>query len=253
MAEHFPLKLVARRMLAPTVAHLAFLRDDGQALDFIPGQYVRIHLRAADGSELRRSYSLATVHDHALGPGEAVELAVSYIPGGTATVLFEHLAPGDRIEASGPYGDFRLEPEDRNRRYLLVASGTGVTPFRSMLPELERLMAERGLEVVLLLGARSPEELLYGDEFRAFAERHPGFRFVPCLSRELPAPGSLHAHPDVREGYVQTHLAEFAPDPVHDIAYLCGNPAMVDAAVQILAGFGLPDTHIRHEKYVRGT
>lgn len=253
MAELFPLKLVARRMVAPTVTHLTFLRDDGQALDFIPGQYVRIHLRAADGTELRRSYSLATVHDHALGPGEAVELAVSYVPGGTATVLFEGLAPGDRIEASGPYGEFHLLPEDRNRRYLLVASGTGVTPFRSMLPELERLMAERGIEVVLLFGARSPDTLIYGDEFRAFADRHPGFRFVPCFSRQLPGADSVHAHADVREGYVQTHLAEFAPDPAHDIAYLCGNPAMVDAAVQTLAAFGLPEAHIRHEKYVRGS
>ncbi|HRF83720.1 MAG TPA: ferredoxin--NADP reductase, partial [Pseudoxanthomonas sp.] len=77
-------------------------------------------------------------------------------------------------------------------------------------------IAGRGVEVVLLLGARAPAELLYGDEFRAFAAAHPGFRFVPCFSRELPEPGSAHAHPDVRHGYVQQHLAEFAPDPAAD-------------------------------------
>ena len=74
-------------------------------------------------------------------------------------------------------------------------------------------MAARGLEVVLLQGARNPDELLYGDEFRAFATAHPGFRYLPCFSRELPADGSLHAHPDVRHGYVQNALAELAPDP----------------------------------------
>src|SRR5690606_26356383 len=87
-------------------------------------------------------------------------------------------------------------------------------------------------------------------EFRAFAERHPGFRFVPCFSRELPAPGSAHAHADVRHGYVQQFLAEFAPDAQGDIAYLCGNPNMVDACFEALKEAGLPVPRIRREKYV---
>lgn len=247
---HFPLKLVSRRMLAPTVAHLSFVRDDGQPLDFIPGQFVQVHFHYADGTATKRSYSLATIHDHALGPGEAVEIAVSYVAGGAATALFEGLVEGGTIDASGPYGRFCLMPADANRRYLLIGTGTGVTPYRAMLPQLEKLMSERGVEVVLLFGARTPAELLYGDEFRAFADRHPNFRFMPCLSRELPAPGSAHAHADVRHGYVQQFLAEFAPNAETDIAYLCGNPNMVDACFEALKGFGLPVPQIRREKYV---
>ena len=150
------------------------------------------------------------------------------------------------MEASGPFGRFCLMPGDRNARYLLIATGTGVTPYRSMLPQLRSLMAERGVEVVLLQGARTPAELLYGDEFRAFADAHPGFRYVPCLSRELPP----DPHPDVRHGYVQQHLGEFAPDAARDVAYLCGNPDMVDACFEALKGFGLPVPQIRREKYV---
>jgi NAD(P)H-flavin reductase len=137
-------------------------------------------------------------------------------------------------------------PGDQNRRYLLIATGTGVTPYRAMLPQLEALMAERGVEVVLLQGARTPGELLYGDDFRAFADTHPGFRFVPCFSRELPA----DPHADVRQGYVQQQLAEFVPDPARDIAYLCGNPNMVDACFDALKEHGLPIPQIRREKYV---
>ncbi|HLT44759.1 ferredoxin-NADP reductase [Luteimonas sp. J16] len=246
----FPLKLVGKRMLAPSVAHLTFTRDDGQPLDFVPGQFIQVHFNYADGTPTRRSYSLATIHDHALGPGDAVEIAVSYVPGGAATALFEGLEPGGTVQASGPFGRFCLMPGDDNRRYLLIATGTGVTPYRSMLPLLEKAIAERGIEVVLLFGARTPTELLYGDEFRAFAERHPGFRFVPCFSRELPAPGSAHAHADVRHGYVQQFLAEFAPDAQGDIAYLCGNPNMVDACFEALKEAGLPVPRIRREKYV---
>ena len=228
-------------MLAPSVGHYQFVRDDGQPLDFVPGQFIQVHFRYADGTPAKRSYSLATIHDHALGPGEAVEIAVSYVPGGAATALFEGLPEGGHVEASGPFGRFCLMPGDRNARYLLIATGTGVTPYRSMLPQLQSLMAERGVEVVLLQGARTPAELLYGDEFRAFADAHPEFRYVPCLSRELPP----DPHPDV-----QQHLGEFAPDAARDIAYLCGNPDMVDACFEALKGFGLPVPQIRREKYV---
>ncbi len=238
-------------MLAPTVAHLSFLRDDGQPLDFIPGQFLQIHFHYADGTATKRSYSLATIHDHAMGPGEAVEIAVSYVSGGAATALFENLPDGGTVDASGPYGRFCLMPADANRRYLLIGTGTGVTPYRAMLPQLAQLIGERGIQVVLLFGARTPVELLYGDEFRAFAQQHPrNFRFVPCFSRELPPSDSPHAHADVRHGYVQQFLAEFAPDAQGDIAYLCGNPNMVDACFESLKGFGLPVPQIRREKYV---
>jgi ferredoxin-NADP reductase len=244
---HFPLKLVSRRMLAPSVAHLAFVRDDGLPLDFIPGQFVQVHFHYADGTATKRSYSLATIHDHALGPGELVEIAVSYIAGGAATALFEGLESGGRIDASGPYGRFCLAPADGNQRYLLIGTGTGVTPYRAMLPQLETLIAERDIQIVLLFGARTPVELLYGEEFRAFAEKHPRhFRFVPCFSRGLPA----SPHADARHGYVQQFLAEIAPDPATDIAYLCGIPNMVDACFEALKASGLAVPQIRREKYV---
>lgn len=245
--KQFPLKLVSRRMLAPTVGHYVFLRDDGEPLDFVPGQFIQVHFQYADGTATKRSYSLATLHDHALGAGETVEIAVSYVPGGAATALFEGLDEGAHVQASGPFGRFCLMPGDSNRRYLLIGTGTGVTPYRSMLPQLETLIRERGIKVVLLFGARTPAELLYGDEFRAFADRHPEhFRFVPCFSRELPE----QPHADVRRGYVQQFLDEFGPDASGDIAYLCGNPNMVDACFEALKGHGLPVPQIRREKYV---
>ena len=247
---HFPLRLVGSRMLAPTVRHLEFARDDGQPLDFIPGQFVQVHFTYPDGTPTKRSYSLATMHDHALGPGEAVEIAVSYVAGGAATALYEGLDEGQHVQASGPYGRFCLMPADTNRRYLLVGTGTGVTPYRAMLPQLDAMMRTRGVEVVLLFGCRNPEELLYGDDFRAFARTHPGFRFVPCFSRELPADDHPAAHADVRRGYVQDVLPEFAPSAEGDIAYLCGNPNMVDTMFDALKNAGLPVPHVRREKYV---
>jgi ferredoxin-NADP reductase len=245
MSDHFELRLTRAHMLAPTVRHLAFERVGGDALRFIPGQFLQVHFERG-GLPLRRSYSIATKHGDTANPAEDAEIAVSYVDGGAATSIFQAMQPGDTIQASGPYGRFCLADSDKNARYLLIGTGTGVTPYRAMLPLLERLIPVRGIEVVLLFGARAPQELLYGEEFRAFAERVPGFRFMPCLSRE----GSADPHPDERRGYVQHALAELAPDPQRDIAYLCGNPNMVDACFEALKAAGLSIPHIRREKYV---
>ena len=232
-------------MLAPSVRHLEFERADGAPFAFIPGQFLQIHFHYADGKATKRSYSVATIGS---GDGTAVrrvEIAVSYVDGGAATALLANLNEGDNIEASGPYGRFCLMDTDANRRYLLVATGTGVTPYRAMLPQLEKVVT-RGAQVALVYGARNEAELLYGEEFEAFAAKNPHFQFFACFSR---VPRAL-PRPCDRIGRVHVALEELKPDAAHDIAYLCGNPDMVDQAFAQLKEAGLPIPHIRREKYV---
>ncbi|HEY9511536.1 MAG TPA: FAD-binding oxidoreductase, partial [Rhodanobacter sp.] len=213
MVEHFQLRLVDSHMLAPAVRHLVFARVDGQPLALVPGQFMQVHFQYADGTATKRSYSVATVGDGA-SPVAHVEIAVSYVDGGAATHLLGNLPVGGVIDASGPYGRFCLQAADSNRRYLLVATGTGVTPYRAMLPQLEKLLAAGNREVVLLYGARSERELLYGEQFDAFAQAHPGFTFHGCLSRE---PRAVVRASD-RSGHVQHVLAELQPQAGQDIA-----------------------------------
>ena len=245
MADHFQLRLVESHMLAPTVRHLSFERADGQPLAFVPGQFLQIHFHYDDGTATKRSYSVGTVGDGS-SPVQRVEIAVSYVEGGAATKLLGELPIGGVIDASGPYGRFCLQDADAHPRYLLLATGTGVTPYRAMLPRFEKLLAAGDREVVLLYGARSEAELLYGEEFEAFAQAHPGFTFHGCLSRQ---PRAL-PRPHDRSGHVQDVLGELQPHADRDIAYLCGNPDMVDAAFNALKEFGLPVAQIRREKYV---
>ena len=235
MAEHFTLRLVDSRMLAPSVRHLGFERADGQPLAFIPGQFLQIHFHYDDGTATKRSYSVATVGD-GHSPVQRIEIAVSYVDGGAATKLLSGLEIGGTIEASGPYGRFCLQDSDTHPRYLLLATGTGVTPYRAMLPAFEKLLAKGDREVVLL----------YGEEFEVFAQTHPGFSFYGCLSRQPRAVPRVNDRP----GHVQTVLAELQPAADRDIAYLCGNPNMVDAAFNALKESGLPIPQIRREKYI---
>lgn len=243
--EHFQLKLADSRMLAPSVRHLAFERADGAPFAFVAGQFIQIHFNYDDGKPTKRSYSVGTPVDGS-GTVQRLELAVSYVEGGAATKIFNALEPGGNIDASGPFGRFCLADGDTNQRYLLIATGTGITPYRAMLPGIEKLIAERGTRFVLLYGARNEQELLYGDEFDAFAAQHPEFVFHPCLSRAA----RENPRPHDRRGHVQDVLPELAINVEHDIAYLCGNPDMIDANFTFLKELGMPIKNIRREKYV---
>lgn len=245
--EHFKLRLAASHMLAPSVRHLAFERSDGAAFRFVPGQFIQVHFHYADGKPTKRSYSVATVGERVGEPVERLEIAVSYVDGGAATELLSRLDEGGEVDASGPYGRFCLNEADAaGRRYLLVATGTGVTPYRAMLPQIRDWSATRGCTFALVYGARSEAELLYGEEFEAFAREVPAFTFHPCLSR---VPRAV-PRPHDRSGRVHVALADLAPDPARDIAYLCGNPDMVDEAFAQLKEAGLAVKDIRREKYV---
>ena len=245
MADHFQLRLVDSHMLASAVRHLVFERVDGLPLAFQPGQFLQVHFHYDDGAATKRSYSVATVGDGS-SPVQQIEIAVSYVEGGAATRLLGELQHGGVIDASGPYGRFCLQEADSHPRYLLLATGTGVTPYRAMLPQIEKLLAGGDRQVVLLYGARNETELLYDKEFAAFAQAHEGFIFHGCLSRQ---PRATPLATD-RSGHVQNVLGELGPSAERDIAYLCGNPNMVDAAFSVLKECGLPVSQIRREKYI---
>lgn len=236
--QKFNLVLNSREYITPRVMKFSLAREDGAPFEYTPGQFITLHLPWQD-MVLRRSYSIATPALQA-GSAREIDIAVTTVEAGRATGVLFAIRPGERIESTGPFGRFVLR-DDPPGRYVLVATGTGVSPYRAMLPELERRLGESGHSACLMLGVRSREELLFGADFQAFSEQHPDFGFVPAFSRD----------PDAdRPGYVQQYLARMALDPERDIVYLCGNPDMIDEAVVHLKASGFSNPRIRREKYV---
>jgi len=238
--DRFNLVLQSSATLTPRVRQLSFRREDGKAFAYVPGQFITLHL-PWENMELRRSYSVATI------PGSSgdVQVAVTHVDGGRATSLLFGMQPGAPVQATGPFGRFVMR-EDPPARYLLIATGTGVSPFRAMLPELYQRLDGNNYSAVLMLGVRGPDELLYGDDFLKLAAENPAFKFVASYSRRLSQPPLAYE----RKGYVQDHLMELGPDPKRDIVYLCGNPDMIDAAVERLKAIGFENHNLRREKYV---
>ncbi|MBT8143058.1 MAG: ferredoxin--NADP reductase, partial [Gammaproteobacteria bacterium] len=140
----FPIKVVEIGMVTPSVLVLTFARADGERLEYAAGQFINIHFEH-EGTPIHRSYSVANT------PGsDSFQIAISPVEGGRATKLLFGLKIGDVIEGSGPYGRFVLR-DDQPCRYIMAATGTGVTPYRAMLPLLEQRI-EQGFKIDILLG-----------------------------------------------------------------------------------------------------
>lgn len=242
MSERLQLSLTSTTALDNNTVHFNLEILNNESLELIAGQFIRL-LFQQDGEEVFRSYSVANVLSDHEDTITEIELAVAWVDKGLATIGLQNLKIGDTIEAMAPYGRFCLT-DKMWKRYFLVATGTGVTPYRAMTSELFNRI-EDGAEVYIIMGARDEAGLLYQSEFRENS-KSDGYNYVSCLSRsEIKKPSKLDFN-----GHVQTFLETVDFDVLNDVVYLCGNPAMVDDAFNLLKEKGLPVPQIRREKYV---
>ena len=191
-------------------------------ISFNAGQYMSLKVPGHPG--ITRTYSMANPPSQT----RVLEFQIRRTPGGLATDgwIFANLAVGDTMELSGPYGRFVLKTT-RDNPAVLVAGGTGLAPIASMIRHaLEDGVDEVG-HLTLYQGARTREWMYDVDRFLALAEAHPDrFTYRPCLSEEE-AEGFA-------TGMVTDVLSADHPTLTGHVGYLCGPPAMVEAALKTL-------------------
>lgn len=239
----YPIVLKEKRQLSSNTMELTYLREDGGVIAYLPGQFFSVNFLHQD-EEKSRSYSAAGRVDD-MRNNKEFRFAITVVPKGTASHYFSNTKPGDHAKMSGPFGALIL-PRTDPLRYLLIGTGTGVAPYRAMLPELEkRMQVNPELKVALVMGVRSPQELIYGSEFVALAQCFPGFSFHACYSRQMPDSPQAHEH----SGRVKLLFEQLKPDPVQDMVYLCGNPDMVDESVVWFSDKNFSAKNLKREQY----
>lgn len=237
----FPITLKESYMISPKVKHFIFTCEVEPHFNYLPGQFITIHFDH-QGKSLKRSYSIANVPQK----DNQIEFAAGYFANGPGTELLFNLKPGDTIQTSGPYGRLILKG-DLPGRFILVATSTGITPYRAMLQEIAMLMEQHpDLEVVILQGVQRREEILYGQEFLNFSQKYPKFSFRPYLSRQPAHELTSNEY----SGYVQHAFPTLNLNPERDVVYLCGNPGMIDESFNLLKEQGFAMQQIIREKYI---
>jgi len=218
--------------LTPSLFSLRMTRDPG--FRFRAGQFARLGVTKADGSVVWRAYSMVSApHD------EFLDFFSIVVPGGEFTSELSRLGVGDTVLVDRQaFGYLTLDRFSGGRDLWLLATGTGIAPFVSILQDFEAW--ERFESIKLVYSVREAQELAYreiidGLEQRDYLAEYAGkLQFIPVVTRE-PHPGALNARITtlIENGELE-RVAGVALSPEHSRIMLCGNPEMIDDTRQVL-------------------
>lgn len=204
------------------------------------GQHVDLRLSAPDGYEAQRSYSIASA------PGDPVtELAVERLADGeVSTFLHDVALPGDTIEVRGPIGGhFVWRPADSGP-VLLIAGGSGVAPFMSMIRHWAS--SPPATPLLLAYSTRTWNEIIFREELLATEASQPLFHLAIATTRDpRHRPTDFERRLDAR--ILRDIVARWGESP--KIAYICGATAFVESVAQALVANGIAAGDIRTERY----
>lgn len=208
---------------------------------FRAGQHVDVRLSAPDGYRAVRSYSIGSAPES----GPDIELAIDRLDDGEVSPFFHDVAAvGDEIELRGPLGGHFVWSVADDGPLLLVGGGSGVVPLMSMLRH--RRAAGSTVPALLVLSARSWDEVLYRDELMELERAGDGFRLLLTLTRDLPRrEGDFSRRLDA--ALAADALARLGEAPRH--VFVCGSNVFANAAADGVLAAGVPAAIIRTERY----
>jgi len=231
--QQFKAKLAEKLEFNDKYTQYSFTLVQPHTMEFDPGQYVSL---VVDEHGDRRSYSIASKPENK----DAFELLVDHTPQGAGTKFLQNLEYGKEVDVMGPLGRFVYLPEENVEELVMVATGSGIAPFRSMILDL---LQEKGetRKITLYWGMRHVEELFWENDFQDLSESFDNFNFHPVISR------AVDEWPLCR-GRV-TDCLNVHDVPVKAGYYLCGNAHMIEDVTKLLDEKGVPKDQVHHEKF----
>jgi ferredoxin/flavodoxin---NADP+ reductase len=237
--------------------------------EFEPGQYVSLGLfgsvprttlaepeMVAPEPEklIRRAYSIASSPEGR----DFLEFYINLVLRGVLTPRLFNIGYGDRIWlGSKVAGSFTTKSVPDEANVILIATGTGLAPYVSMLTSSSGLATQR--RVALIHGVRHSWDLGYRSVLRALQNDRPNFTYLPVVSRPQleinPWTGAIGHVQDLWNSPAFEHAWGLRPSPLNTHVFLCGNPDMIESMVAILAREGFQERtprqagQVHSEKY----
>jgi len=193
------------------------LYDD---IKFPSGQLVQLlakpYAPSEGGDSIKRNYSISSWADGT----NKFELIITYLEGGKMSeYLFKEAKIGDEFVYKGPMGIFTLPDNLMDRDVYLVSTGSGISPFRSMINYIyENKVPFKSIK--LFFGTRTENDLLYRDELEKIQNELPNFEYIPSLSQE--------SKQGFKEGHVHEHYLKLIDESSEKPwVYFCGWDRMI--------------------------
>lgn len=220
------LTLIDKKEEVPNVA--SFIFQSETPFSWSAGQFLRYHLDDPNtGTEsMDRFFTIASA------PFEKnLMLTTRFSPGDGSTFKkdLQELKIGDHIEAQEPAGAFVIKDPDQN--YIFIAGGIGITPFRSILLDLDH----NNLPInVTLLYANRDQNIVYKDTLDQLVQKYPSLKIYYIIDPQR-----------IDEQTIRSLISDIR----HPVYYISGPKPMVEAMEKILAGIGIPEDHIKHDYF----
>jgi benzoate/toluate 1,2-dioxygenase reductase subunit len=209
---------------------VSFSLQAEQPLAFLPGQYVNIQV---PGSKETRSYSFSCAPNQ-----QELTFLIRDVPDGLMSTYMRSKAQLDDFMAfTGPYGSFYLRPTIRP--ILMLAGGTGLAPFLSMLLWIRENRTDQPIQ--LAYGVNTTEDLVELAALEELKADMPNFDYFTVVVDKA------SGHP--RIGYVTDHLKPIHLNDGEVDVYVCGPPPMVEGVRKWIAGVGLTPRNFLFEKF----
>ncbi|MEO5373134.1 MAG: ferredoxin--NADP reductase [Alphaproteobacteria bacterium] len=244
--------LIGRIDITPQLVILQ-VRPDESVPDFTPGQYMVLGLlpeaprlpeatpvedapTATNGKMIRRAYSISSGSRQR----DFLEFYVSLVSNGELTPRLFAMKAGDRLFV-GPRakGMFTVNDLPPDANLLMVATGTGLAPYISMLRT--NVLEGRGRKVAVLHGASYSWDLGYRGELEGLSRVRNNFAYLPVVSRpevDRDWQGRTGRLPSWLENPALAEGCGFPLSPTTAHVFLCGNPGMIEQAEAVLTARG---------------
>ncbi|MBP7152041.1 MAG: NADH:ubiquinone reductase (Na(+)-transporting) subunit F, partial [Paludibacteraceae bacterium] len=269
-------EVISNKNVATFIKELIVKLPDGEHLNFLPGSYIQIDipkyelkfsefeveerfrpdwdkmhlwdLTCSNDEETMRAYSMANYP----AEGDIVMLNVRIAtppidratgkfldvkPGIASSYIFK-LKPGDKVNVSGPFGEFHPIINSK-REMLYIGGGAGMAPLRSHILHLLKTLKITDRKISYWYGARSKNEIFYEQDFRELEKEFPNFSFHIALSEPLPEDnwtgpvGFIH-------NVIYNEYLKFHEEPEEVEYYMCGPGPMAKAVEKMLDDLGVP-------------
>ncbi|MBU3916941.1 hypothetical protein KKA14_15520, partial [bacterium] len=190
--------------------------EDNYLPPFLAGQYISLILEV-DNIKTSRPYSISS------SPSETgwFDITVQRVAGGlVSNHLLDTVKIGDKLESSGPNGQFYLNPVVHSNVCVCVAGGCGITPFMSMIRET----AGQGLkrEIILFYGSKTTKDMIFFSELTKISAKHKNVKFIPVIENPTEEYNG-------KTGFITADLInEVLDTPEGKNYFICGPQAMYD-------------------------
>jgi ferredoxin--NADP+ reductase len=255
--------------VSPTMKVFRIAPDGWELPDFKSGQFCALFLpatapRCAEATDefetpapdkmIKRAYSIASSSQSK----QFLEFYITIVHSGSLTPRLFELKIGDRVGIGTKFvGMFTLDQIPENRNIVLIATGTGVAPYMSML---RSNALKRSGKIVVIHGASNSWDLGYSSELQLLQTLTSHFKYVPTITEAHKEMTPWHGHNEFIQVMWKNGIMEevwgFKPSPENTDIFLCGNPRMINDMNEALAIDGFfewskknPEGQIHIEKF----